>query len=764
LVDPFIYTPPDNPAFVPDPMPGTVRVMKVLEDEETGRLAYELIPNIRALGDSWREGGNPPTGDLTYTFDDTLSIYDDETIPRELLPPTRFEQVFSLDSTNRCILQPDDRIAVLMDRPDGSHVVLFDGYALAPDAQVDRDGESCPFAAMATPVREFDYPLTGALWRDSDTPLESKSAMKTDLPARFNPDGKPNASPEKLDEDGNNTADYVYQTDEYTSPPFPVFIDPGYASPIKSGEPAEHYDFINARYWTLVMAAKYILMGNLTEKYTRRPHFDLLEHMLVARAPKENETTYDPHDPDTYVETDILCPDFDATDKPWPLALEELIGPYGFGLAWRLDTTADGFPDWWLDIYRKDEPITIQPLKAQAVGEDHESGKTNVTALSLTRDSREIVNTYAVQTEPYHYQAAFVLAPGFAINASAAANPNGFVTTEANVESVAADFRNFVLNENGADGHWNGGSMSYTPADLRNMIQEDGLDTPPLDDGVDPATIRRYAHRRRPSLKTLLDKDPDGNRIKARLFIAVGYNGGPVPGLYGSNPDGEPATYLREVNNGGWRLLEDRCGVRLTMNNPNDWDIGKKRGEPWFSNGTVPVVQCLAAPDADKRRPYFHLVLLCVIEGDRGLKAVAEKRPASPTKFTILRRDDARDHYRGEVRMTGGNSRNTYSPDVIAAQAHVEARRAANELPRMAGQVTLGRVTTVYQIGDKTDKIAGRDCSLRTTIAEAQNEGAQYPTIVGIDRRYGDEYHTVLMYEDRRAEPFMAGKEGDNDT
>jgi hypothetical protein len=757
VADPFIFTPPDNPNFVPDPTPGTVRVVKVIEDEDSD-LDYELLPNIRALGDSWREGGNPPTADFVYVFDDTQSIYDDESISRDVLPPTRFEQVFPLDATNPYVLQPDDRIAVLMDRADGSHVVLFDGYALAPDAQVSKDGESCPFTAIATPIREFDYPLTGALWRDSDRATSSTAVTKTDLPARFNPDGSPNATPFKDDGDGGNSADYVAKTDDYTSPPFPVFIEPGFNLPDPhSAAPTVK---VQARYWTLAMAAKYILMGNPVEQFTRRPHFDLIDHMLVARAPLDGKLTYDPHDPDTYQEQAITCPDFDVTDKPWPLALEELITPHGFGLAWRLDTTDEGFPDWWLDVYRKDDPITIQPLKAQAVGEVHDSGKTNVTALSLTRDSREIVNTYAVQTEPYRYQGFFVLAPAFAIDPANASTSNAYKIPDADDTTTAEAYRVFALNENGADGFWDGSGMNFTPADLRKLIQEDGLEASPVASGVDPATIRRYAIRRRPAFKTLLNTDPAGNKIQAKLYIAVDYNGGPVPGVMGLNTSG-PGYYLREVQNGGWKLLEDRCGIRLTCRNPNDWSIGDMKGEPWFSNGTVNVVECLAAPDRANRRPYFQFVLLCAIEGDRGLNAVAEKRPASPTKYSILRRDDARDRYKGHVVIWPNGARQTIRSDLDAAQAHVEARRAASELPKIAGQVTIGRIVTYYWIGDKTDKIVGRDCSLRTTIAEGQLEGAQYPTIVGIDRSYGDEYHTVLMYEDRRAEPFMAGKEGD---
>ena len=69
---------------MPDPVPGTVRVVKVVG---TGTdLKYELLPNIRPLGHSSREGGSPPTAELTYTFDDTLSIYDDDSVSRDVSP------------------------------------------------------------------------------------------------------------------------------------------------------------------------------------------------------------------------------------------------------------------------------------------------------------------------------------------------------------------------------------------------------------------------------------------------------------------------------------------------------------------------------------------------------------------------------------------------------------------------------------------------------------------------------------------------------
>ncbi|MHB8842809.1 MAG: hypothetical protein ACYC56_13665 [Candidatus Aquicultor sp.] len=739
MAAPVKFSPPQ---FLADPIPGTIRVVKVTGAK--GQEKYQLLPNVRPLGDSWREGGNPPTAEFIYKFDDTTLEYAQATPDerKRKLPPTRFEDVFALDSKNPYVLKPDDRIAVLMDRPDGSFVILFDGFTTAPDAQVSATGEACPFTAMGYPVREFDTPITGALWRGSDTPNTSQSAMKTDLPARFNPDGKKNCSPFLDDGSGGNASDYVMVAysllnGSTQSPPFSIFMDADFANPDPTvGGTSKVY----ARQWTILLAAKYILMGNKYETYTRRPDFDTLSHILVTRAPKGSATTYDPKDPTTYSEYDITCQDFDCTDKPSPIALEELIAPHGFACAWRLDTTKTGKPDWWLDIYRKDEPVTIQPLKLQPAGQVADSSQSNLTSLSFTRDSREIINSFAVQTDPCRYQANFILMP------------------QDNTYTV------FHLNENGSDGFWDGAEMNYTAADLTMLIQEDGLESPPTPSRSDPSLIRRYAIRRRPALKTLLELDANGKKAKATLSLIVGYNGGPVPGIKRPQIDAT-VPVVRTVANGGWELLGDRCGVKLTMQDPNNWKIGKAAGATYFANGVVRLIDCLTTPNAAEGRPYFHLLLTCAIEGDRGIKAIAAKRPGSPTSYTILRRDDARDYYKRHFVLDGRYAgRFAERDDTAAAVSHAEARRASHELPRFAGQATIGRIVTYYLVGDKTDKITGRGCSLRTTIASGQNEGPQYPSIVGVDHRYDPEYATILMYDDRRAEPFMAGKEGDLDS
>jgi hypothetical protein len=137
------------------------------------------------------------------------------------------------------------------------------------------------------------------------------------------------------------------------------------------------------------------------------------------------------------------------------------------------------------------------------------------------------------------------------------------------------------------------------------------------------------------------------------------------------------------------------------------------------------------------------------------LPADLPPRPASPTRFTLRRRVDARDHFAMET----VSARSLYNPgsepivvrdDTARALAHAQALRASYELPPLDGQVTIPSLVTALRVGDRIGRINGRDLSLRANIGGGQGEGPSYPLVVGLTWDFGgDRQATVLELSDR---------------
>src|SRR5207302_367500 len=121
----------------------------------------------------------------------------------------------------------------------------------------------------------------------------------------------------------------------------------------------------------------------------------------------------------------------DVTGDPWPVALEKLLAPHGFGFCFRLTTRQDGSPDTRLDIYRKDTTQRVKHLNLQAAGDVLDPGQSNVFGLRLQRDANDLANHWIVDTAPVQYEVSVVLAPLFVIAAGdAAADPKSWMVGE----------------------------------------------------------------------------------------------------------------------------------------------------------------------------------------------------------------------------------------------------------------------------------------------------------------------------------------------
>jgi hypothetical protein len=701
---PFTYTPVPVPLARPAVAVGVFRHFP-----DTGK-PYWFLPNIRCLAVQYREGPEPPVARFRYAFDELAADG----------RPLRFEQVFPLDAVGDYIIQNDDRLAVLYFTPDGGWGIVFDGFASVPQADVAPDGQQVTFVAFGVPVREWDTPVVGAVYRESDRPTVATANITTDLPVRFNSEGLANASPDGADS-GEDPRQY------------PVFIDPNTVSTV--GEDV-------LRYWTLDMAVRYLVNTghSFPLVWTEWPDLDAWTPWLQAWQPSEGDN-FDPGDPSTYDKEDIRVSDVDVSGEPWPAAMHKLVEPHNIGMCWRVGFKS-GKAAHYLDLFRKDAPVGVKAVKMQAAGAALDPAATNVGAVNLARDVAGLATEIEVLTGPTRYEVSVVLTPEFAIAAGDLTNPTQWVKNNSNLNPTK--YRRFVYGEDGRS-RW-----SFTSGALVTNYQ--GLAPILADPGLAEKQESQYVHRPRPGLNTLITVDSAGNPLKAELWVSTDY-AGLAPRIW----DKADASHWQKVG-GNWKLLDDCLGVELTMPDPEDLNIGKSDDAtaPFAKHGKVNLVTSLAAPTAAMPRVYFRLT--CVIEADRGIDAVAPNRFVGPTTYSIRRTVDCRDRLRKDV-VHKSSHLNTTGDDVIrrddtaAATALAYAQQRASELARLGGSVTIPRFTLAYRVGDKIRSIDGRDLSLVSNVGEDQGEGPTYPTVVAVDYEFDGGQRTVIHMSDERSRP-----------
>lgn len=711
-----------------------------------GATSYTPMPNLRPVAIQEREY-EPGTARFRYSFDQRYA-----SPPYNF--PQRIEQVYPYSATGPYVVNADDRLQVLMLNADGSYTVLCDGYAVAPQADLDAEKESATIECVGSPVREWDKPLTGAVYRDADkstTPGGDPTVdpptgfdFQTNLPIRFNPDGLPNATLATYD---SGTGTKLY----------PVFLD---ERVIRSPDIRRH--------WTLGMAVRYVIWtGNWAQTNTRIGAMANLDQLLQAVVPTSPGGTINFNNPSSFTYKDIVVPDIDVSGYTWPEALRRLIEPHGFAFRWQLDTDNNNLPVWVLWIYRKDDNLRIKSVKIQTAGSNLDPTQSDAGSISLQRDGAGIINHFITQTHPRLYEASFVLAPGFDVSAADLSNLDSFRKGEAGQDkTLSTKYRLFVFDETG-DGHWDfsSGSKVTTVASLDKVLVPEA-----------PATSRQYAHRRRPPRSTLITTDSSGEPLQAQLWVSTDYladntlTTAGIPGVW------QPATTSRSnaaggtwqrVTRGGWKLCDDRIGIELTMPDPTDWSIGaapmNQMTTAPFPSGKVNIVQGLAGPDTwdpTAINPLVYFRLTCVIEDDRDLDAEGIKRLSSPTNFDIARHDDVRDRF-GKTIIS---SRSHLNPDNTTDRVvrddtndaidHADGRRRAHEHADFAGTIGFNFLNLANLVGDKIDQVQGRGISLASTLAASQGESAFLPSIVGRDHDFGDSHQrTNIHMSDRRVEP-----------
>jgi hypothetical protein len=635
--------------------------------------------------------------------------------------------------------------------PDGSPMILFDGFAQVPQVDVTPQSQRVTFTAIGVAVREWDSPISGRVQRHSNPAglqdTSGDSDVQIDLPCRFNPSDTdvgsrggylPNRTP-----DGADTVQSIGEI----SLDHPVFLDPG----------IERFPDPRA-YWSLSDAIKYLLAEcNGSQTYASYPTLDSLDDLLEVKSPPSGQDTFDPEGAET---SPLTIRDYDASNRPYPEVIAELLSYAGFVMRW--DTGADGndLPCTQLRIYRRDGAAT-SPLKSvyldAAGAQTLDPSRNNVARLHLARDGNSIVNAWQVETQQRLVEVSVILAPLYQPGASDAQSSNRkrFFRSSWSAATTATTrrkYRWYGADECG-DGHWTeAGAWSSTPFDFSSVF--------PPDDGTPSYTVRY-----RPGSQTLVSADTDGNPLRADLAISFDYSG-EAPALW----DGS-GTW--QTIKGGWRLLEDRLGIEVTAEDPEQWATGRGASAVGGSGATAATV-----PGGDIRGVTWWasppqgtptngaqpvLRLTTVIQDDLRMPISAGKRIASPTRFARWRSVDARDHFQyagidpSSMNYTtqGGDGTDpvVVRDDTGNAMAHAHQLRSAYEFPPLAGSVTIPYITTYYEVGDRIEQVAGRDVSLTTNIGQDQGETPTYPWVVCASWSFeGDRQSTTLLLSDRRAE------------
>jgi hypothetical protein len=716
---------------------------------------YTILPNVRCLRIDYREGPEPPTARFQYLTADLLAD--------NLGWPAQFESLWPIDAEGDYVVTMDDRLVVFTYDPQGDPQVLFDGFAQVPQVDLTATTQAVTFAAVGAAVRLWDIPITGRVQRNASNPLitDGSNDVPVDLPTRFNP--STNTVGAYAGYAGNMVNDQLFTVlPEWNGTGnaggAPVFIDELVADRAFDEDAG---DVLEIAYWWTSSAIKYLLAVQQSPEdeagnpYVVYPTFDSLDAILQTYEPPDHGVLNadDAHVRETFIR------DYDATNKGVVDAVGELLAYAGFVLFFETSTQDDGTPQTSLRIARRDSFAATAPkaiylatagtvfTPAVDTGEEPaDPTLNNAAALHLARDCNSIVNAWGIETALQQFEVTVYLSPGFqpVDGDQNAPTVDNFLTT--NLTGTTADqarrYRWYIADECG-DGHWNSLETEWNltePIDFSPIF-------PANDDGT-PSYVERY----RPGARTLIARDPQGKPLKAVLEIKQGsYSADP---LIGEDPTTHNTNPWLTVSN-GWQLLEDRLGIRVTIQNPEDWQTG---------NPKLPTIRGITWQVAPTAQTAFALRLTTVIEADIRIPAFAAKRPASPTLFERRRIADAKDHFRYCViapnslnyAAAGGNGTDPVivRDDTAAAQAHVDQLRAAKEFPPLAGSVAIPFVTDYYQIADRVNIIQGRDASLQINVGADQGEAPSYPWVTAFSWVFESQrQQTVLQLSDRRAEP-----------
>lgn len=666
-LDPWL-SPYLEPASRARPAP-EIRIYRI-----DGDGAAQYLPNLRLMDMEHEIGAVFPLATLRYVFADNAdgNIF-----------PNRPEHVLNTAFIGPYILNEHDRIRITGIKPDGEEVVLFEGEVKTFGHQQHARCDRVTVKLAHISYHEWAKPVQTYTTKDeADYQDPSNPGLKIRGQAFFNPRGMGN----RCEDD-----EYVdFTTASAGDIKLPVFR---HVTP---------YDTVMHTTWKTNDAVLYLCYTeNPQETYTYNPTpAQILDALVHAESESPPGT-----DPEfikwTYTYT--TCEYTPLYGKYWLPLIEEICRNKNVLLAIRTVGTPL-YAQAGVDIWRPDA-VNPKWLFLQNRGADLDPVLSNTAQQSIVRDVASAANIVRVHGAPFRTEASFILACDFPMSESDGNTISA--RKQWRKDAPAATFnpgayRDFVFDEAG-EGH-------YLPA------TDDVLtDVPSLDAifGEPSDSIPTYIQRRRRPIGRLFSHAGTGSR-RAALSISKDYEG-PVPAVWTADEGGT----WQNVDS-GWELLEDRIGIRITVDDPNEWHItqGHAADAP-YKNGVVRVVESLALDST--RHPKFYLRLTVVVEHDEVMEETAT-HDTSDIPYPVERIIDASDRYhydriqqKSQFAPEAEEEPLIIRDDKETAKAEAEATLLALRAGRMEGAITLDRFTTYYQVGDRIAGVWGRGVSFATS-------------------------------------------------
>ena len=727
----------------------------------------EPLPHVAFEGATWMEGSRPPVCTLRYLID----LYAEA-------DPVPFETVVGVGAANPLVLRTDDRVFAATIAVDGTPRYLFDGFVEMPGFTLGADAAEVPIKLSGVGKRLYDSVLVNALWAGIDEDGET-FWVPAETGIVFNRDGIPNMTGES----------YGRYEDEYGNT-YNTFVDPYAAGSWEQGGAGD--DDAKARRWTLEEAVHYILCrGNPIQSLVKNPPLEELQYLLRSIEPTSPGVPIDLGNPSTYEYRPVPCGEVDVSDLPVAAALDAVLRGTGFTWKFEIRTAVSGAPETYIQCYPEGGPIAgaERVLYLQRPGQLLDTSLTNLAQAQLQRDAASIVNVWKARIRPTMIEAPFLLLPGFTPEIEAdipesatVAERKGAIRermkalrkTSGNSDGIP--YRLFRFSEAG-EGFW-----QCDPEGDGEYIEE----------VVDPAKALgfegAFAPVRRPASASRLIRDDEDNYrepVLGVVFSKYTDADGHEVGHFEAEDLAKPRVLkLNEMEHvqwmkSGWALDPDQLAIRITANDPNDVPIGATDVMPGLNAGRLKLVDWLNGTNGEPKRA-VGFVLLAAIPDDGKLTEVVvnakgvepepivvDRRPSSPTRWTVARTVDMSDRHfldlkhlagipgeetgiRGHTHIArGGAEANIY--DVVRdnrpqAVAELTAMADKAAFSRFSGTVQVDRLVNAYRVGTRISRIEGRDLDLRGSVTGSGL--AVYPRVTAVSYSAGNGQYTQIQLED----------------
>ncbi len=283
------------------------------------------------------------------------------------------------------------------------------------------------------------------------------------------------------------------------------------------------------------------------------PDFGVLDSLLQNRRPNPGETFYDPSDSSTYQTDDNLIRDYDATNKPWPVVVAELLGFYGFGMRRVCEDDQYGRPHDYLAVYRKDAAGPTDPLQIYLpeTGSDPTQALANVSTFHAAFDYHAVANQVFIESHPERYEMSLILAPGYTPSSADAATPVAMCSSHRRISkrparprrrgrsidttsptSAARGTGQSPIRPGPPSRAQRSTSVRFSPIPTMRTLMlattKTSTTTPAQPATRRSPTVRRY----RPGCNQLLSKDATNKPLQVQLALSRDYDGADPPCLW----------------------------------------------------------------------------------------------------------------------------------------------------------------------------------------------------------------------------------------